>query len=227
MSLLYNGELDRAEDAFERAERHLEGEASPALRSKVLGQWAGVMLNRGELEAARHTLEQSIDVAGRHGLLRITAQSLNLLGDCERRLGQYERASECYRRAEQGASILRAPRLFPVWLGRIQVALEQRDYETARRQLDRAESQTRRSVFPHFDWSKTFLALEVHAGLGNLEEAERRIDELSSDLHQVETHSPDATESLARSTKLLRAQERPALADRVEQLLDSSGCPDE
>ena len=227
MSLLYNGELDRAEDAFERAERHLEGEASPALRSKVLGQWAGVMLNRGELEAARHTLEQSIDVASRHSLLRITAQNYNLLGDCERRLEHYEQASECYRRAEQGATILRAPRLFPVWLGRVQIALEQKDYETARRQLERAESQTRRSVFPHFDWSKTFLALEVHAGLGNLEAVERRIDELSSELRQVATHSPDSTESLDRSTRLLRAQNRPDLADRVEQLAESSRLRDQ
>ncbi len=99
MLLMFDGQLDRADELFESALRHLDETGLQRMRSQIMLSLAELRLLQGRTAESRELIEQAIDLAGRLDERAALAAGFKQLGELHARQREHELADRSFERA--------------------------------------------------------------------------------------------------------------------------------
>lgn len=215
-SALMQGDFDAAAKQFARAADCFE-ESEPQEYLKTVQQWGEVDKYRGETERAKKKWLRVLEQAESTGSFNTLASCANSLGDCARLEGDFDRAAEFYRKAEQSARLVMTPELHYVFLGRIQLRIEQRKYERALELCDDRD-QKFASLDPSDAYFLNIFWAQAAAGAGQFDVLEQKLDNVERLENEIGFAVPDAAQSLTDVAQLADASGQKALVARAARL---------
>jgi len=213
-SLRRSGALDEARDAFRRAHAMARGRF-PTEHHKILITWAYLHKSASELPEAREKAHRALHLVEHFSSPQPKAINYNLLADVARDQGQIEEAREWYVRAEELAVLVGHWSLFHIHLGRVQIALDDDALERAARLIENIRRRTAGRRRAWFTVCLLALGTEMHAGRGEWEAVDAKIEDLEDELSDAAPAIPDAASSLRRAALMAADADR---ADRARRL---------
>ena len=197
----FAGNLADASEDFRRA-LDFASAHNRLMSTKILMRWAMCEKHRKRLASAAEKLQSAWKIANQRKTPLWLALIANELGDCARLGNRLSEAADWYETAEKYAALCGSHDTYVVWLGKIQVRLQQQRFELARSLVRQISHRFQDRGSRHFHICIAALQAHSYAGLGEWQRLRGILDRLELQLSSGDVAVPDIAEALQKASHL-------------------------